>query len=176
MPDTDHPLSCGDIVGLLAQPDRRAAFAALALGATTLAEVAAATGLRAPTAAAALAKLVDGRVATTADGPTYALVDDAFRTAVATEARLAGRSRGDGAGAYLRRGRLVAIPADPAVRARLLALVADSFSPDTPYTEPQVNALCAEWHDDWTTLRRALVDASLLHRTPEGTTYTRLRP
>jgi predicted transcriptional regulator len=58
-----HPPSCRDLVGLLAQSDRRAAYAALALGATSVAEVAEVAGLRPPAAAAALQKLTDGRVA-----------------------------------------------------------------------------------------------------------------
>ncbi|MFE7314264.1 hypothetical protein ACFU7T_14455 [Streptomyces sp. NPDC057555] len=54
----ERPPSCRDLVGLLAQNDRRSAYAALALGATTLEQVAERTGLRPAAAAMALQKLV----------------------------------------------------------------------------------------------------------------------
>ncbi|MFI2634650.1 hypothetical protein ACH5A2_30330 [Streptomyces collinus] len=52
------------MVGLLAQTGRRAAYAAIALGATSVAEVAELTGLRPPAAAAALQKPTDGESGT----------------------------------------------------------------------------------------------------------------
>ncbi|MFI6795436.1 hypothetical protein [Streptosporangium canum] len=45
-PADGHRPSCHDLVGALTQNDRRAAYAALALGATTVAEVAERAGLR----------------------------------------------------------------------------------------------------------------------------------
>uniref|UniRef100_UPI002F90A21D hypothetical protein n=1 Tax=Streptomyces sp. NBC_01562 TaxID=2975879 RepID=UPI002F90A21D len=79
--------SCpGDLVGLLAQTDRRAAYAGLALGATSLAEVAELAKLRPPAAAAALQKLTDGRIAAfDSEKRTYTLLDDTFRLAVQAE-------------------------------------------------------------------------------------------
>lgn len=44
-PTEDHSPSCRDLVGLLAQTDRRAAYAALALGASSVAEVAELTAM-----------------------------------------------------------------------------------------------------------------------------------
>lgn len=176
-PPTDsaeRPPSCGDIVGLLAEPARRAAFAALVLGARTVGSVAEQAGLTPKAAAGALRRLVDGKVATEdRDTHTYALVDDAFRRAVQAEVRVAGRGGGDGAGAYFRRGRITAIPGDADVRARVLAVVADTFLPGETYPESRVNALCGEWYDDWVALRRALVDEGLLTRNQAGTVYER---
>ncbi|MEU2752293.1 hypothetical protein ABZ613_39495 [Streptomyces collinus] len=60
----DRSPSCRDLAGLLAQTGRRAAYAVLALGATSVAEVAELTGLRQPAAAAALQKLTDGESGT----------------------------------------------------------------------------------------------------------------
>lgn len=170
----ERPLTCGDIVGVLAQPERRAAFAALALGATTLDDVAERAELRPTTAVGALQKLVDGRIAVV-DRETnrYELVEDAFQKAVVLEVRISGRDGGDGAGVYFRRGRLKAIPGDDAVRARVLGVVAESFAPGEVYREPKVNALCGEWFDDWVSLRRALVDDGLLVRDETGANYER---
>lgn len=170
----DRPPSCGDIVGLLAEPARRSAFAALVLGARTVGSVSEQTGLTPKATAGALRRLVDGRiVAEDRATNTYALVDDAFRRAVQAEVRVAGRSGGDGAGAYFRRGRITAIPADAEVRARVLAVVVDTFFPGEVYPEARVNALCGEWFDDWVALRRALVDEGLLTRNQAGTAYER---
>ncbi|MFD5950579.1 hypothetical protein ACFWAZ_34845 [Streptomyces collinus] len=60
----DRSPSCRDVAGLLAQTDRRAAYAALALGATSVAEVTEPAGLRPPAAAAAPQKLTDGESGT----------------------------------------------------------------------------------------------------------------
>ncbi|MEO3766453.1 DUF2087 domain-containing protein [Streptomyces sp. B8F3] len=174
-PTEEHPPSCRDLVGLLAQTDRRAVYAALALGATSVTDVAARTGLRPPAAAAALQKLTDGRIAAfDAATRTYTLRDDTFRLAVRAEARLTGRGGGDGAGGYFRRGRLTSIPGDAEVRGRVLAVVTDSFEPGVTYSEAKVNALCGEWLDDWVSLRRALVDEGLLRRNESGTAYARV--
>ncbi|WP_407564572.1 DUF2087 domain-containing protein [Streptomyces sp. 184] len=173
-PAEDHQPSCRDLVGLLAQTDRRAAYAALALGATSAAEVAERTGLRPPAAAAALRKLTDGRIAAyDAASRTYALRDDTFRLAVRAEVRISGRTGGDGAGSYFRRGRLTSIPGNAEVRARVLAVVKDAFEPGVTYSEAKVNAICGEWLDDWVSLRRALVDEGLLRRNGSGTAYAR---
>jgi hypothetical protein len=149
-------------------------FAALVLGARSVSEVADLAKLEPTVATIALQKLVDGGlVVADRQARTYELVEDAFRRAIMTEERVSGQRRGDGAGAYFRRGRLKAIPADSAVRARVLSVVADSFGPGETYSEPKVNALCGEWFDDWVSLRRALVDEGLLRRDRTCTTYQR---
>lgn len=171
----DLPPSCRDLIGILAQTDRRDAFAALALGATTVAQVAERAGLRPAAAAVALQKLVDGRIAAyDADARTYRLIDDTFRLAVQAEVRISGRGGGDGAGAYFRKGRLTSIPGKAEIRSRVLAVVADSFEAEVTYSEAKVNAICGQWFDDWVTLRRALVDEDLLRRDGSGTQYERV--
>ncbi|KUF19398.1 DUF2087 domain-containing protein [Streptomyces silvensis] len=173
-PADTHQPSCRDLVGALAQNDRRAAYAALALGATTAAEVAEQAGLRPSAAAMALRKLVEVDIARYDHGErTYTLLDETFRLAVRAEVRVAGRAGGDGAGSYFRRGRLTSIPGDRDVRSRVLDVVKDSFEPGTPYPEAKINAICGEWFDDWVTLRRALVDEGVLHRSETGAIYER---
>ncbi|MDX3831713.1 DUF2087 domain-containing protein [Streptomyces europaeiscabiei] len=170
----DLPPSCRDLIGVLAQTDRRDAFAALALGATSVTEVAERAGLRPAAAAVALQKLVDGRIAAyDADARAYRLLDDTFRLAVQAEVRISGRGGGDGAGAYFRKGRLTSIPGRAEVRSRVLTVVADSFEAGATYSEAKVNAICGQWFDDWVTLRRALVDEELLRRDESGTRYAR---
>lgn len=161
----ERPPSCRDLVGLLAQNDRRSVYAALVLGATTLEQVAERTGLRPAAAAMALQKLTEGRIARHDPARrTYTLLDDTFRLAVREEVRLTGRGGGDGAGAYFRKGRLTSIPGNAQVRNRVLTVVADSFEQGVTYSESKVNAICGGWFDDWAGLRRALVDEGLLHR------------
>ncbi|MCX5122075.1 DUF2087 domain-containing protein [Micromonospora sp. NBC_00362] len=171
----DRQPSCRDLVGALAQNDRRAAYAALAFGATTVAEVAERSGLRPPAAAMALQKLADVRIASfDREEHTYTLLDDTFQLAVQAEVRVAGRAGGDGAGSYFRRGRLTSIPGNKYVRARVLDVVKGSFEPGVPYPEAKVNAICGEWFDDWVTLRRALVDEGMLRRNESGSIYERV--
>lgn len=82
-------------MGALAQNDRRAAYAALTLGATTVAEVAERTGLRPPVAAAALQKLVDVNIAFfDSEKHTYTLLDDTFRLAVRRRSKSPGEPAG----------------------------------------------------------------------------------
>ncbi|MEQ4725759.1 DUF2087 domain-containing protein [Nonomuraea sp. B19D2] len=174
-PADDHQPSCRDLVGALAQNDRRAAYAALALGATTVAEVAERAGLRPPAAAVALQKLTDVNIASfSREERTYTLLDDTFRLAVQAEVRVGGRARSDGAGAYFRRGRLTSIPGDKEVRSQVLDVVRDAFEPGVSYSEAKINALCGEWFDDWVTLRRALVDEGILRRNESGAVYERV--
>jgi len=70
---------------------------------------------------------------------------------------------------FVRDGRISAIPARHGIRLLLLDLVAQAFEPGRRYQEFAVNAMLKELYDDHATLRRYLVDAELLSRTPDGT-------
>jgi len=86
----NYPPSCVDLVGALAEPDRRSAFAALVLGATSLGEIAELAKLQSSVAVAALQKLSESRlVVVNREAHTYALVEDAFRRAMASRAVMA---------------------------------------------------------------------------------------
>lgn len=70
---------------------------------------------------------------------------------------------------YVRDGRITVLPARHAVRLLLLDRVAQAFEPGRRYPEAVVNEILKTMYGDHATLRRYLVDAELLSRTPDGT-------
>ena len=78
--------------------------------------------------------------------------------------------------ALFRRGRIVEIPRAPELRTSLLRHLAERFVVGETYTEPAINAVLQEVHDDHVALRRYLVDAGLLERTDDGAAYRRAAP
>ena len=166
------------LVGLLADRTRLKVVAALALGARTLEEVAAAAGLPLKDVALAArrlarAGLVDrdrnalelhpevfgaaARAAAEAAPPPEPLSDDPAEDAVLS--------------AFVRNGRLVSVPAQAGKRRVVLEHLVRVFEPGVRYPEREVNALLAVWHPDHAALRRYLVDEGLLSR--EGGVYWR---
>ncbi len=165
-------LDAGTLAGLLADPDRRAVFAALVLGATTFDEVAHVTALDAKPAGRALSRLADaGLVERGEDGALYLLaeaftlaaraaapaIDDAVDSDVDPEAAKVLRS-------FVRDGRLTAIPTPRAKRLVVLDMLAQEFEPGRHYSEAMVNLMLGKWHADTAALRRHLVDEGFLDR------------
>ena len=72
---------------------------------------------------------------------------------------------------YLADGRLRVMPRRGSKRRIVLDYLATRFEPGVRYPEAQVNAVLRGYHDDYTALRRYLVDEGLLSR--EGGTYWR---
>lgn len=69
-------------------------------------------------------------------------------------------------------GRLIAMPSRPGDRLELLRLIAGRvLQPGEVVTERQLGERLAAFDDDVATLRRLLVEAELLERTPTGTEY-----
>ena len=68
--------------------------------------------------------------------------------------------------AFVRDGRLTAIPARAGQRRVVLEEIVQAFEPGVRYPEREVNEILARWHVDVAALRRYLVDACLLSRTP----------
>ena len=69
-------------------------------------------------------------------------------------------------------GRLIAMPSRPGDRLELLRLIAARvLQPGEVVTERQLGDRLAAFDDDVATLRRLLVEAGLLERTPTGTEY-----
>jgi len=77
--------------------------------------------------------------------------------------------------AFMRDGRLVAIPAKPSKRDLLLPVILDRCFPEArAFEETEVNQRLAQLHPDVAALRRYLVDGGWMTR--EGGIYRRTRP
>lgn len=162
------------IVGLLADEDRRRVFAALVLGAGTVDEVRAATGLSVRACGTALARLVEGELVVRGDDGTHVLLGEVIRAA-AIASSAAARVEPDPTGdapedaarvlrTFLRGGKLVQIPTQHTKRLVVLDRLAQEFEVGVRYSERQVNALLRRFHDDTAALRRYLVDDGFLDR------------
>jgi len=57
----------------------------------------------------------------------------------------------------------------------VLSFIVDAFAYDTNYTEKEVNTILRRFHIDTATLRRYLVDNSLMARQSDGTRYWRVK-
>jgi hypothetical protein len=166
------------LVGLLAEPLRMRAFAAVVLGAGTPAEVVARTGMTMREVAEALRRLADGGLVSPAP-PLQANVD-AFKDAArytagnrgTVEALDPDRARAAVLRAFIVDGRLVSFPAARAKRRIVLEHIAASFEPGVRYPEREVDAILRAWHPDHASLRRYLIDEELLAR--EGGVYWRI--
>jgi ArsR family transcriptional regulator, arsenate/arsenite/antimonite-responsive transcriptional repressor len=66
--------------------------------------------------------------------------------------------------AFLKRGRLVSIPAQRKKRQIVLQRLVQEFAPDRDYPEREVNQVLVEFHDDVATLRRELIGYKLMKR------------
>jgi ArsR family transcriptional regulator, arsenate/arsenite/antimonite-responsive transcriptional repressor len=66
--------------------------------------------------------------------------------------------------AFLKRGRLVTIPAQRKKRQIVLERLVQEFAPDRDYPEREVNQILVEFHDDVATLRREMVGYKLMKR------------
>ena len=161
------------IVGLLADDERRLAFAALALGATTVAEVRTATGLGARAAGKALARLVDAELVIRGDDGTYVVIGEAIRQAAIAAAPARSPEEvdtdvSDDAAkvlrSFFREGQLTSIPTQHAKKLVVLDRLAQEFGIGARYQERQVNAILRRFHPDVASLRRYLVDEGFLDR------------
>jgi hypothetical protein len=70
--------------------------------------------------------------------------------------------------AFIRDGRITALPARRARRRLLLDQVAQAFEPGRTYPEAAVNEILKQVFDDHCTLRRYLVDEEFMSRSPAG--------
>jgi hypothetical protein len=164
---TESPFDARELVGLLADDDRRRSFAALVLGAGTIDAVKADTGLDTRAVARAVQRVLRG------DGGTLHLLGEAFALAARAEAERAPRSvEHDGEPenvarvlrAFVRDGKLTSIPSVHSKRLVVLDWLAQRFEPGRHYPERTVNAILAEVHPDTAALRRYLVDDGFLQR------------
>ena len=156
------------LIGLLADEHRLRVFAAVALGARTVAEIAEQSGLDETDVQAALPRLVGGGLVAQEDGLHVPL--DVLRAAAR---RRPERDRGAADATpdeqrvlrnFVVDGRLVRLPARQAQKQVVLGYVARRFDESRSYEEREVNELLRDFHDDTASLRRYLVDEGLLER------------
>ncbi len=160
------------VLGRLADEKRMRAFAAVALGASTVHDVAARAGLAEDEAARALARLLGARLVReeeTGFEVDLRVLADAARASSTPRRRatLAGATPEQAAVArnfVSEDGRLRALPARDAKRRLVLEWVASRFEPGREYGEKEVNRILLGVYDDVASLRRFLVDEGLLAR------------
>lgn len=153
-----------DLVGLLADGDRLRVFAAVVLGHESLADIGAVTGLDARAVGSALSKLADGGLLAVDTGG-YHVEEQEIRLA-ARENRVVESPDEPNAvlRAFMKDGRLTAIPVAHAKRQVILDVLAQDFEPGTRYSEKQVNLILGRRFADTAALRRYLVDDGFLER------------
>jgi hypothetical protein len=159
------------VAAALGDDARRAAFAAVVLGASTLDAVAASTGLSREEASKALARLVTfGLVAEGDSGLAVAAqaMRDAARSArqrpVSPEHDDAPSEHQAVMRAFVRDGRLTSIPTQHSKRVVILDWLVQDFEPGRRYSEAMVNLILGQRHADTAALRRYLVDNDFLDR------------
>ena len=116
-----------------------------------------------------VAQLVDAGLLVSADGDNYTLnvrqVQAWKRTLFARPARPKPESSEEQVLAtFVRDGKLVQYPAQPAKRLVVLRWLATQFAPERSYTEREVNEMLDGHSEDYATLRRYLVNFELLTR------------
>ncbi len=157
---------------MLADGDRLRCVAALALGAGTVGEVAAAAGLEVRRAGRALSRLVDGGLVES-DRHGYRLLEEELRASAraAAAAAPAADEHGDVAPAvarvlraFVKDGRLTSVPAVHSKRLVVLDWLAQDFEPGRRYPEREVNDILRRRHEDTAYLRRSLVDEGFMDR------------
>jgi hypothetical protein len=170
---TTSPFSARELVGLLADHDRRAVFAALVLGASDADSVRRDSGLETRPALRALQRLVDAGIVVRGDDGTVHLLGESFALAARVEAEREPRTdehRDEPAEvarvlrAFVRDGRLVSIPTVHSKRLVVLDWLSQRFEPGRRYSEQMVNLILGQVHADTAALRRYLVDDDYLAR------------
>lgn len=166
------------LFGMLCTGERLHAFAAVVLGARTSAQVSERAELTSKAALRALTQLErqglvqhgsDGwepRVETMREAVAASAPKDGADDHGATDASESAVFR-----AFLRDGRLTAIPTQRRKRLVILEYIVRGFEPGVSYTEREVNAVLRAFHADCAALRRHLVDEEYLSR--ESGTYWR---
>ena len=170
---TISPFDSRELVGLLADEERRRVFAALVLGASDTESVRRGSGLDVRAAGRALQRLVDNGLVVRGDDGTLHLLGEAFALAARADAEREPRPEehaGEPADvarvlrAFVRDGRLLSIPAVHAKRLVILDWLVQRFEPGRRYSESMVNLILRHVHADTAALRRYLVDDEFLSR------------
>lgn len=75
---------------------------------------------------------------------------------------------------FFKRGRLVKIPSQQKKFVVVIKELVKNFEPEKVYSERDVNIILADFHDDFATLRRGLVDFRMMERSRDGRDYRRV--
>lgn len=170
------PVDPIDLLKLLLDPARLAVAGALAAADAPLdgSELATRAGTDQRTALETVATLVDAGLAERTDAG-FCLHEDGWRTIaaeVATEPEPPDVTIGHGMtrdeqdvlARWFEGRRLTRLPTSRQQRRVVLERLALEFEPGRRYPETEVNSILGRFHDDWSTLRRALVDNGFLDR------------
>jgi hypothetical protein len=159
------------LCGLLAEPERLAAFAAVVLGASSPSEVAERSGLPARDVVSALRRLEQGGLVSTVEGRLVASVTvfkDAIREygvpPAAEEPLDPDREKAAVLRTFIRDGQLLQVPVARGKRRVVLEHIAACFEPGVKYPERAVDAILRGWYGDYASLRRYLIDEDLMTR------------
>ena len=168
-----------EALGLLAEDARLRVLSSVVLGARTLGEVVDSTGLDQKSAMRALTRLEGGGLLQQGDagwqvraGRLGELVRAATPPVTTGDEGVADPGAAAVLRAFVRDGRLTAIPAAHSKRLVVLDHVVRVFEPGVRYPERDVNALLRAFHPDFAALRRYLVDEGFLAR--EDRVYWRI--
>jgi hypothetical protein len=158
------------ILSLLAEPERLRVVAALVLGYTGMADISLVSGVAERAVARAISRLVAGGLVSPEENGYRFASEELKKTARLMAASQEGRSLEAPADearvlrAFLKEGRLKAIPTARAKRRVVLEYLAQRFEPGTRYPEKQVNEILSHFNEDTAALRRYLVDEDFLTR------------
>ena len=151
------------VVAALANEERRRVFAGLVLGVEV--DVPPARHTK------ALAALADAGLVTLHPAGDATLNDGAFADLLALEPEI----RREGVERFIRDGRIEQYPAKPALRAELLEWAAARvLQPGEELDERALNERLEGIADDVASIRRYLVDAGLIDRAADGSSYRRV--
>jgi hypothetical protein len=161
-------MTAARIAGLLTDEARLRVFAAVALGARSVDDVARSAGLGVAEVQSALPRLVAAGLLEQEDGlrVQVSALDEAARDRPPRRRELPGATpeQADVLRNFVEEGRLTSLPARASRRCVVLEYLAGRFETGVAYDEDAVNETLAAFHPDYATLRRYLVDAGLLER------------
>ena len=172
----DEP-TIDSVLSLLADGDRLRVVAALVLGSDSVRAVGATTGIPPQRVRRAVARLLQGGLVEQ-DCHGLRVREEVVRALARRPAeQLSDTDPADGGSgvlrAFVKDGRLTAIPSSYAKRLQILDRIVQDFEVGVRYSEPRVNDILQRWHPDHAALRRYLVDDGFLERQGGGGSYWR---
>ncbi len=165
-------LSSRRIVGLLAEESRRRVVAAMILGATELGDISKTSGVGEREVVDALDRLDNAGLVESLGEGRFHLLEQAFKMAARNEADPTPSTEFPDHSPEQQRildqafdgERLIRMPSKWSHKLVVLDHLVQRFEPGEKYSERQVNAMLSKADTDTATLRRYLVDASMLDR------------